>query len=593
MSRVSALLKQFYIWRLKHIKHRQFVLILSLVIGLLSGLAAVLLKNTVHFTSTTIISSLEQKNAHYLFLMYPFIGILLTVIFIKYFVKDNLGHGISRVLYAISKQSSLLKSHNNYSSLIASTLTVGFGGSVGLEAPIVLTGSSIGSNIGRLFKQNYKTTTLLVGCGAAGAIAGIFKAPIAAVIFGLEVLMLDLTLSSLVPLLISAVTGAMVSYFFLGKGVIFNFSLSQPFVLHDIPFYIILGILAGFVSIYFTKGTFYLESQIGRIKKPYTKVIIGGILLGLLIFLFPPLYGEGYETLREILNGQANELTNGSLLETFNLNTWILVGFLFFVLLFKVFASSITSASGGVGGIFAPALFMGGITGFLTARIINVTNFVSVSEKNFALVGMAGVMAGIMHAPLTAIFLIAEITGGYQLFIPLIIASTIAYLTVHYFESYSIYTKRLADRGELLTHNKDKSILQLIDIKKVIEKDFRAAHPDATLGEFIKVISKSKRNIFPVYEEDKTLIGIVLLENVREIMFNRDMYNEVKVSHLMIAPPTFIYLNDSMETVVAKFQDTDAWNLPVVDDKNRYVGFISKSKLFSIYRKWLQDISMT
>lgn len=588
----KTLLGRFLVWRLKHIKQNHFVLILSLFIGILSGFAAVMLKNTVHFTSNILLRGLEIQNVHYLYIVYPIIGITLTVLFVKYVIRDNLGHGISRILYAISKRNSIIKSHHTYSSMLTSTLTVGFGGSVGLEAPVVLTGSAIGSNLGRLMKLNYKTITLLIGCGAAGAIAGIFKAPITAVIFGLEVLMLNLSMASLVPLLISAVSGAMVAYFFLGRGFIFTFQLVDTFHFSDIPFFILLGIFSGLISAYFSRATNVIESGIGKIKNLVVKLVLAGVSLGLLIFLFPPLYGEGYETLIAILNNQAEELTHGSLFYGMESVPWMFILFLFLILIFKAFASALTSGGGGVGGIFAPTLFMGGVTGYMSAKLFNMLNLVQVSEKNFALVGMAGLMAGVMHAPLTAIFLIAEITGGYQLFIPLIITSTIAYLTIMYFEPHSIYTKRLAQRGELLTHDKDQAILHLIKMKSVIEKDFKKVRAEATLGELVKIISKSKRNIFPVVDSEEMLQGIVLLDNIREVIFEKELYDNTFVSNLMIVPPEIISIHDSMETVMRKFHDSGAWNLPV-SDNGRYIGFISKSKLFSIYRKWLVDISLT
>lgn len=586
-----SLLGRFLIWRMKHIKQNHFILILSLVVGVMSGFAAVILKNAVHHTSSFLLGGLEQQNVLFMFIVYPLVGIVLTVLFVKYVVKDNLGHGISRILHAISKKNSIIKQHNSYSSMIASTLTVGFGGSVGLEAPIVLTGSAIGSNMGRVMKLNYKTITLLIGCGAAGAIAGIFKAPITAVIFGLEVLMLDLSMASLIPLLISAVSGATVAYFFLGKGFIFTFQLEDPFYLSQIPFFIILGVCSGLMSAYFSKMMHVTESFIGGIKNLTLKLLFAGASLGLLIFLFPPLYGEGYETLIAILNDRAHEVTNGSLVYGMENIAWLFLVFLLLVLLFKAFATALTSGSGGVGGIFAPSLFMGGITGFLVAKVLNMTQLVYVSEKNFALAGMAGLMAGVMHAPLTAIFLIAEITGGYQLFIPLILTSTIAYLTIMYFEPHSIYTKRLAQRGELLTHNKDKAILHLIKLKSVIESDFSKIRPESSLSDLVKVISTSKRNVFPVVDEEGMLQGIVLLDNIREVIFNKEMYDDTFVSNYMIVPPATISVHDSMEQVMQKFHDSGAWNLPVLD-KGIYMGFISKSKLFSIYRKWLVDISL-
>ena len=587
----SRLLAKILIWRVRHIKQKQFVLMLSLLIGVLSGLAAVLLKNVVHYIGQFLTHQLATTTANLLYFAYPLAGIFLTVLYVKFFVKDNIGHGVSRILLAISKKNSNIKSHNTYSSMIASTFTVAFGGSVGLEAPIVLTGSSLGSNIGKFLHLNYKTTTLLIGCGAAGALAAIFKAPIAALIFGLEVLMLDLTMSSIIPLMISAVTGALMSNFLLGKGVIFSFTIYDPFILGNIPYYIILGILSGFVSLYFTRGNNFIEEKIGKVANPYQRLLLGGVLLGLIIFLFPPLYGEGYDSLRSMLGGNPTDLANQSLFYAIKDNYWPFLGFLLLVLVFKVIAMAVTTSSGGVGGIFAPALFMGGVTGFIAARVINALSFINVSERNFALVGMAGIMAGVMHAPLTAIFLIAEITGGYGLFIPLIVTATISYLTIMYFEPHSIYTRRLAKRGELITHHKDKAVLTLLKMGRVIEKDLKTVHPENTLGELVKVIAKSKRNIFPVIDDENVLIGIVLLDNIREIIFNADMYDEIKVEEIMVTPPAYTSPKESMESVMHKFEETGAWNLPVVQEDGKYEGFISKSKIFNAYRRLLVQFS--
>ncbi len=586
----TDLLGKFLIWKGKHLKHHQFVYILSFIIGIISGAAAVVLKNTIYYTNEFLLHKLDIENINLLYLACPLIGIALTVLFVRFLIKDNIGHGISRILYAISKKNSIIKSHNSYSSFIASTLTVGLGGSVGLEAPIVLTGSSIGSNLARVLRMNYKTTTILVGCGAAGAIAGIFKAPIAAVVFSLEVLMLDLTMWSIIPLLISAVTGATVSYFLLGKGVMFSFQLTEPFVLRNIPWFIFLGIFCGLVSFYFTRININIESLFEKLKSPIAKLATGGIILGMLILFMPPLYGEGYETLSALLRGNAQEITNGSMFYAYRDYFWVFIGFLGLIMVFKVIAMSVTTGGGGVGGIFAPALFTGGITGYLVARLINNFSFIDVSERNFALVGMAGLMAGVMHAPLTAIFLIAEITGGYGLFIPLIITSTIAYITVIYFEPHSIYTSRLAKRGELITHHKDKAILTLLEMGKVIEKDFQKISPDDRLKDLVETIAKSKRNLFPVIKGDNMLVGIVMLDNIRHIIFNVDMYSTTFVRDVMILPPAYVSPDEPMEEVMKKFEENDVWNLPVIDN-GKYVGFISKSKLFSVYRKWLVDIS--
>ncbi|RKE03957.1 chloride channel protein [Marinifilum flexuosum] len=586
----KSLLSRFLIWRVKNIKERQFVLILSFLVGVVSGLAALVLKNTIHFTHHFLTHRLHVESANLLYLAYPAVGILLTVLFVKFFVKDNIGHGVSRILYAISKKNSLIKSHNNYSSVLASTLTIGFGGSVGAEAPVVLTGASIGSNLGRMFHMNQKIITLMVGCGAAGAIGGIFKAPMAGMVFTLEVLMLDLTMASLIPLLISSITGASIAYFFMGKGVLLSYDVTEPFVIGNFPYYILLGVFAGLVSLYFTRFSMYLEGQFDRITNCYRKMMVGGILLGILIFLFPPLYGEGYTTIQALLDGNHTHLVNNSIFYFLKDNYWLLLGYVVLILGFKVIASTVTTGSGGVGGIFAPSLFLGGVSGFFVARFINGFNFVKLSESNFTLIGMAGMMAGVMHAPLTAIFLIVEITGGYELFIPIMVTATIAYLTIMYFEPHSIYTKRLAKRGELITHNKDKAVLTLMKLGKVIETDLKKVSPDATLGELVKIISHSQRNIFPVVDEDDKLLGIVLLDDIRHIMFNPEMYEETYVRNLMIMPPAILDANAPMEKVMRRFEETGAWNLPVTQDE-KYLGFVSKAKIFNVYRRVLVHFS--
>ena len=586
----TDILKKFIRFRDIYLGPRRFIILLSFLIGLMGGLVAVLLKNIVHFTEQLVTQGWFAGRVNFLYFGLPLIGILLTVLYLKYFVKDNISHGITRILYAISKRSSYLKPHNTYSSVIASTLTVGFGGSVGLEAPIVLTGSAIGSTLSKLMRLDYWTTTLMLGCGAAGAIAGIFKAPIAAMIFAIEVLMLDLTMWSLIPLMISAVTGTTISYFLLGKGVMFSFTLQDPFVLANLPVYIILGIVCGLISVYFTRGVRLIEGIFSNIKNIYEKLVLGGVILGVLIFFFPPLYGEGYETLKNLLTGQAAELTNNSLFYDLRENHWALIGYVLLVLIFKVVAMAVTNGSGGIGGIFAPALFMGGITGFMVSRIINGFEFLEVSERNFTLVGMAGIMAGVMHAPLTAIFLIAEITGGYGLFSQLIVTAAIAYLTSKYFEPNSVYTHRLAERGELITHHKDKAVLTLLNLETVIERDIKSIKINATLGDLVKIISKSKRNIFPVLDDQGMLEGIILLDNVRDIIFNQALYDKVTVTELMVAPPAIVGIRESMNLVMKKFEETGAWNLPVTDH-GKYVGFISKARIFNMYRKLLVEFS--
>ena len=587
-------LKEFYyrinLWLIRNISQRQLVLGASLIIGLLTGFAAIILKNTVHFTNSFLRERVLIETENYIYLAFPLIGILLTVLYVRYVVKDSISHGVTKVLYSISRKKGQLERHNSYSSMLASTMTVGFGGSVGLEAPIVLTGASIGSNLGRMLKLNHQTLALLIGCGATGAIAGIFKSPIAALIFSLEVLMLDLTMWMVIPLLISAVTAATVSTFLLGKGAVFYFTLQDPFVPQNLPYYILLGIITGMVSLYFTRASMFVEGKLRAINSPYKRLFAGGIVLSILIFLFPPLYGEGYETLRSLLGGQVTEIAYGSYFYPFKDHLWIFLGFLVLVLIFKVIAMAVTNGSGGVGGIFAPSLYMGGITGFVVATFINQSGFINVSVRNFALVGMAGIMAGVMHAPLTSIFLIAEITGGYELFIPLIVTATISYLTIKYFEPHSIYAKRLAQRGDLLTHHKDKTVLTLLRLGGVIETDLKTLDPDGTLGDLVKIISKSNRNVFPVVDKEDELLGIVLLDNIREIIFKPDKYDSVKVRDLMILPPAVVHANEAMETVMGKFEKTGAWNLPVIDEK-KYMGFVSKAKIFSAYRKVLLQFS--
>jgi CIC family chloride channel protein len=564
--------------------------LLSLLIGMASGLAAVLLKNTAHLTYQFVARQAIASQINFLYLAFPLVGIFLTVVFIRAFIRDEMGHGITKVLYSISKKGGYLRPHNSYSSIITSTFTVGFGGSVGLESPIVVTGSSIGSNLGRVFGMNYKSVITLIGCGAAGAIAGIFKAPVAAVVFALEVLMLDITIWSIVPLLISAVTGTSISYFFLGKGATLHYPMQGTFILGNIPYYIVLGIIAGLVSLYFTRTTIRVESWFARINKPGARLITGGILLGILILVFPPLFGEGYDIINEFLEGNIDKITQGSIFYGQHNNLYIFSLFLLLVLVFKPIAMTATTGAGGVGGIFAPTMFMGGFTGYFVARIMNQLNFIKIPETNFVLAGMAGLMGGVMHAPLTAIFLIAEVTGGYSLFIPLMITSTVSFITIKYFEPHSIYTHRLAKRGELITHHKDRAVLTLLEMDKVIEKDFLPVSPDDSLGKLVKSISRSRRNLFPVLKSQNKLVGVVLLDNIRHIIFNTEMYNRVFVRDLMQPPPSHISPGDSMESVMKKFEENEAWNLPVINN-GEYIGFLSKSKLFSYYRNWLIEIS--
>lgn len=578
-------------WREKHIKESNFVLILSFVVGILTSLAALLLKKLIHLVEHVLTSTFSVNEANYLYLVYPAIGIFLTLLYVRYVVKDDIGHGVTKILYAISRRQGRIKRHNAWTSLIASSLTIGMGGSVGAEAPIVLTGSAIGSNLGSFFKMNHKTLMLLIGCGAAGAIAGIFKAPIAGMLFTIEVLMLDLTAASVMPLLIASVTAASLSYFITGSDAMFHFAMEGAFDMHRIPWVIVLGVACGLVSLYLVRGMNLVEGWYKRMKNVWIKWGSGAVILGLLIFLFPPLYGEGYTSITALINGNPEQLAQGSIFYIFKDSLWLMILYVSLIVLFKIVATASTNGSGGVGGVFAPSLFVGSLTGFIVATLINMTGIYPVSAENFALMGMAGLMSAVMHAPLTGVFLIAELTGGYGLFLPLLIVSGMSYLTIYLFEEHSIYSMRLAQKGELLTHHKDKAVLTLMKVENVIEKDFDVVRPEMPLGELVKVISTAKRNIFPVVDEQGVMQGIVLLDDIRNIMFRTELYTRFRVAKLMISPPAIISVQDTMEKVMRVFDDTNAWNLPVVDESNRYIGFVSKSKIFNTYRQVLVHFS--
>jgi CIC family chloride channel protein len=568
----------------------KLVYILSLVVGLLSALAAAFLKNAIHYTHQILTGGITPESGSYLYLAYPLIGMLLTLLFVRFVVRDKIGHGISRILYSISKKKSHLKAHNTWTSIVASTLTIGFGGSVGAEAPIVLTGSSIGSTIGRFFKLNYKSITLLIGCGAAGAVSGIFKAPIAGIVFTLEILMLDLTISSIVPLLISSVTAATVAYFLMGDKVLLTFNVTEAFNISNIPWYILLGIISGLISLYFSKMTLFLEAGYEKIRNVYFRLILGGIVLGGLIYLFPPFYGEGYDTIMSLLQGNTDLGFSNSIFGQYSDSFIVYILFILGLVMLKVIASSSTNGAGGVGGIFAPTLFIGGINGFMVASLLKKYAHIDLPDNRFVLVGMAGMMAGVMHAPLTAIFLIAEITGGYALLIPLIITSTVAYITTRSVEKHSIYHVQLAKRGELITHDKNKAVLTRMNWKKEIETDLQKIKPTDTLGDMVKIIAHSNRNLFPVVDEFNIMEGVVSLDDVREIMFQQELYETTFVKDLMTIPPSYIDKKESIETVMETFRKTDAWNLPVLDN-GYYVGFISKSRIYSTYRELLIEFS--
>jgi CIC family chloride channel protein len=588
-----GIIQRFIIWRENEIQEKHFILMLSFLVGLFTAFAALILKYLIHLIQNFLTDNFDSTEANYLYLVYPVVGIFLAGLFVRNIVKDDISHGVTKILYAISRRQGRIKRHNIWSSTIASAITIGFGGSVGAEAPIVLTGSAIGSNLGSLFKMEQRTLMLLVGCGAAGAISGIFKAPIAGLVFTIEVLMIDLTMSSLLPLLITSVTAATVSYVVTGQEAMFKFHMDQPFLLERIPYVILLGIFCGLVSLYFTRAMNVVENFYARFKGVYSKLVLGGVMLSILIFLFPPLYGEGYDTIELLLNGISNmewdTVMNNSLFYGYGN---LLLVYLLLIVLFKVFASAATNGGGGCGGIFAPSLFLGCIAGFIFSHFSNELGiFPGLPEKNFALMGMAGVMSGVMHAPLTGVFLIAELTGGYDLFLPLMIVAVSSYLTIIVFEPHSIYSMRLAKKGELLTHHKDKAVLTLMKMENVVEKDFVTVHPEMDLGELVKAISTSHRNVFPVTDKNGVLLGIVLLDDIRNIMFRQELYHRFTVNKLMTSVPARLFDTDSMEQVMKTFDDTKAWNLPVVDRDSRYLGFVSKSKIFNSYRQVLVHFS--
>lgn len=591
-SRLSELWQtgftRLLVWREKHVSEKTFVIVLALIVGILCGFAALLLKTLIHLISNLLTSGLPVSEGSYLFLLYPVLGIFITMLYVRYVVRDNISHGVTRVLYAISQNKSRLKRHNIYSSIVASSITIGFGGSVGAEGPIVFTGAAIGSNIGQAFRMSPRILMIMVGCGAAAGIAGIFKAPIAGMLFTLEVLMIDLTTVSVMPLLIASITSATIAYVFTGYNVEFFFIQSEPFVTARIPFVILLGLFCGIVSLYFTRVINMMENTFKSFKNPYAKLLLGGAILSTLIFIFPPLYGEGYKSITALLSGDTASIVNSSIFYPDRDNVWFIITFLAAIIICKGFATSATNGGGGVGGTFAPSLYVGCIAGFFFAFTFNELFALDLSTKNFALMGMAAVMSAVMHAPLMGIFLTAELTGGYDLFLPLLIVSTISYGTIKLFEPYSIYTMRLAQRGELLTHHKDKAVLTLLKINNVIETDCISVHPGMNLKEMVDTIAVSKRNIFPVVNDDNILLGVVLLDEIRNIMFRPDLYKKMFVSKFMSMPPAKITLGDSMENVMKTFDRTGAWNLPVVDTDGRYVGFVSKSKIFNSYRRVLR-----
>ena len=581
-------------WVTTHVSHRQLLLLLAFIVGFLAALAAYILHSLIHIIQHMLSSQFASEGFNWFYLVCPVIGILLTMLFVRYIVRDNISHGITRILYAFSTKQGRLPSHNTWTSVVASAITIGFGGSVGAEAPIVLTGSAIGSTLAQRFKLDNKTIFMLVGCGASAAIAGIFKAPIAGLVFTIEVLMIDLTMGSLLPILISCVTATCFTYVLVGDSSLFTFTLQEAWPVNRAPANIMLGIACGLVSLYFIRSMTYCEDFYARLKShPYIRLIIGGIILSLLIFLFPSLYGEGYSAINILLNGKSEAefatLMNRSL---FSGHESLLVVYVTLVLLTKTIATSSTNGGGGCGGTFAPSLFIGAFAGFLFARIWNHYSLgIIVPENNFALLGMAGVMSGVMHAPLTGVFLIAELTGGYDLFIPLMIVSTVSYLTIYIFEPHSIYGMRLAHQGKLITHHTDHAVLTLMSLDTVIERDCSAVSPDMMLSELVHKISRSRVDVLPVTDTGNHLIGEIDMMKLRHILFRTELYHRFSVRQLMSEPPAILGVNDPMEDVMKAFDSTNAQQLPVVTTDKELIGYVSRAHVYSLYRKIVADLS--
>ena len=578
---------------IKHISERKKLLLLSLVVGLGSGFAAVVLTWLIHAIKAFINDGFAAQPYNWQFLIFPGIGMFLSLILLHFVIKDDIGHGVTTVLLAVSRNESRIKPHNMWSSVVTSAVTIGFGGSVGAEAPIVYTGAAIGSNLGKKFNLSYHSVTILLGCGAAGAVAGIFKAPLAGVLFTIEILLFNVSMSSMLPLLISTISATVVSYIFLGQTPVFACTLT-PFEMVNLPFYIVLGVVAGFGALYFTNGTLKLEDRLSKFSNRYLKCVLCALGLGLLIFLFPPLYGEGYDSLGALLNGQEITIEGHTFLSRMMDSPWGVPVFFALIFFAKVVAMTLTNAGGGVGGTFGPTLFAGAILGFVVARTMNLTlanTGFSVPEQNFVLVGMAAMMAAVMQAPMTAIFLIAEISGGYGLFIPLILSATVAYGTVRIFDHYSIYTKRIAQTGELLTHDNDQSVLTLLQTKDLIRDKYPRMSLDDTLDDVVKTISRSDAAVFAVVDEDGHYQGMLDIGNIRKLIFRTDLYKKLHVRNIMEEAPALVHDTDTMSSVMAMFDKTQAWRLPVLDADGRYLGFISRSRILTAYRDELKVIS--
>jgi len=593
-SKSETLFRKFLKWRYQHISNNQFIRIASAVIGLLAGLGAVLLKNITHFIQELLEGGFIKDIHTAFYFIFPILGLLLVLIAKKYFIRKKVGHGIPSTLYAISKLKGILPRHQMWASLITAPITVGFGGSVGLEGPTVATGAALGSNFARLFHLNQTTRTLLIGAAAAGAMSSIFKAPIAAIVFAVEIFSLELTLASMIPLLLASITAVLTSYFFLGDDVLLHFNLEDKFMLSDVTFYVFLGVASAMASIYFSKVYFRIGAFFKKFKNPYKRLLIGGSLLGVMVYFIPPLFGEGFTTINSLLRGNVESVINNNVFNYTADNISIVIMFLIGLILFKIVASALTFGAGGVGGVFAPTLFTGSITGYVFALIVNASNLFQhqLSLTNFAMVGMAGLMAGILQAPLTAIFLIAEITGGYELFIPLMIVSLISFIITKKYIPHNIYAHDLAERGQLITHDKDKNVLMQLDLEKVIETNFIVLKPEMTLGEVVKnAVVKSARNHFPVVNSENEFLGILTVNDIRSIMFNQELYDTVTVDSLMHAGSDIIhYEKDSAEEILNKFKHTGAWNLVVLKN-GKYFGFISKSRLLTAYRRKLIHVT--
>lgn len=588
------MLEKLIAWRQRNLSDKQTTQVLAFFVGILAAVAAFLLHWIIHLIQQLLTKGFATDAANVLFLLFPVVGIWLTSLFIKYVVRDNISHGITRVLYAISTNRSRLRRHNCWTSVVASAITIGFGGSVGAEAPIVLTGSAIGSNLGQIFKLDKRQLMLLVGCGAAAAVAGIYKAPIAGMVFTLEVLMIDMTMSSIVPILIATITANVTSYLLVGDKSMFSFTLDSAWSVERIPATVMLGVFGGFVSLYFMRGMTWCEGQFARMRRhPYRKLIVGGLVLSTLIFFFPSLYGEGWDSLVILLNGKTesdwDHVLDGSL---FYGHTDLLVLYVAMVLLTKIVATSSTNGAGGCGGTFAPSLFVGGFAGFLFARLWNMEQIgVYIPEKNFTLLGMAAVMAGVMHAPLTGIFLIAEITGGYQLFVPLLIVSVVSVMVISIFEPHSIYAMRLAREGKLVTHHTDHSVLTLMSMDAIVEKDVVSVKPDMPLGRVVSVLSNSDSAFLPVLDQGGRLLGEIDLTKIRNIVFRPELYQKMRASQVMTPLPAILYRNEPMTEVMRKFDTTNASVLPVVDINNVLQGYITRTRLYRTYRKVVADFS--